>query len=212
MKLSAVVLAMAAASAIAGCAPFAHELNKLNANKHVMAAKQASQNQDWVEARRQWGLALMNVRLAQANANDEALVLYEYGRVLGVTCDYSNAKQALQASLALSRQTGHQVYLPLLELALLAEHQHDTQAALKYYQELVPEIESSRVALEHPYGVAHVYRRYAKLLAATGNASGAAHMREKEKAVTGDNPDVPEEMPLTGYGRACIKPGDAKNA
>jgi hypothetical protein len=38
-------------------------------------------------------------------------------------------------------------------------------------------------------------------------------MREKEKAVTGDNPDIPEEMPFMAYGSACIKArSDEKNA
>jgi len=205
--MKSLMLVMTAAILAAGCAPFAQQLNGRNAGLHARAASQAERAGDWPEARRQWELALMDVRLAHANEHDQSAVLYQYGRVLGITCDYAKAEQALQASLALEQKSGHQAHLRLYELALLAERQGKPQQAISYYRALLPLLESRQVAREHPQGVADVYRRYAALLTASGNDALAAQLREKAALVKPNMPAVPEEGREEGretpYGSAC---------
>jgi hypothetical protein len=181
----------------------AHELNRRNASAHEMAARQAAHDHDWDAARRQWGLALMDVRLAGAGPADEALASYEYGRVLGITCDYARAEQMLQSSLKLARESGGPTHLALLELALLAEHQHQPRQALAYYRELVSEMDAHGVMQANPLGAAIVLRRYADLLAANGDATGAAQQRARADTVADVHPNGHAQGSLTPYGSAC---------
>lgn len=193
---------VACALMLSGCAPLAHNINARNAAAHEAAARIAARDGDWETARRQYAQALTNARLAHAGADEEGRLSYEYGRVLGISCSYDLAEEMLQSARQLSRQAGGPEYLPLLELALLAEQQRP-QHALKYFHELEPYLDSSQLAAGHPKGVAEVRRRYASVLAANGDEDGATVQRKKAAALEVENPGATETGRFTPYGSAC---------
>jgi tetratricopeptide (TPR) repeat protein len=194
---------------LCGCAPLAQNLNARNASAHESAARIAARDGDWDTARRQYAQALTNARLAHAGAAEEGRLSYEYGRVLGITCDYGPAEEMLQSSRQLARQAGGPEYLPLLELALLAEKQHPQQA-LTYFNQLAPYLDNSQLAAGHPKGVADVRRRYASVLAANGDEDGATAQRTKAAALEAAHPGASEAGGFTPYGSACTAGQQAK--
>jgi hypothetical protein len=188
---------------LCGCVSLAQNINARNAATHEAAARIAARDGNWQAARLQYAEALTNARLAHAGAAEEGRLSYEYGRVLGITCNYGLAEEMLQSARQLARKAGGPEYLPLLELALLAEQQQRPQQALKYFHELEPYLDDSRLAAGHPNGVADVRRRYALVLAAGGDESGAAAQRGKAAALEAANAGSSEAGRFTSYGSAC---------
>ena len=191
---------------LCGCVSLAQDINGRNAANHEAAARFAEHNGDWKTARLQYAQALTNARLGHAGADEEGRLSYEYGRVLGITCSYGLAEQMLQSSLQLARQSGGPEYLPLLELALMAEKQ-GPQQAVKYYRELEPHLDDAQLSARHPSGVADVRKRYASVLAASGDEAGATAQRAKASALEAANPGSREEGHYTPYGSACAASG-----
>ncbi|MCS0584072.1 hypothetical protein NX784_20955 [Massilia pinisoli] len=208
MSMGIRTLSMAAVclATLCGCVSLAQNINGRNAANHEAAARVAAHNGDWQTARLQYAQALTNARLAHAGADEEGRLSYEYGRVLGITCSYGLAEQMLQASLQFARQSGGPAYLPQLELALMAEKQ-GPQQAVKYYRELEPQLDDTQFSARHPRGVADVRRRYASVLAASGDEAGATAQRAKASALEATNPGSSEEGPVTPYGSACVASG-----
>jgi hypothetical protein len=210
MSMGIRTLSMAAVclATLCGCVSLAQDINGRNAANHEAAGRFAEHNGDWQTARLQYAQALTNARLAHAGADEEGRLSYEYGRVLGITCSYGLAEQMLQASLQLARQSGGPEYLPLLELALMAEKQ-GPQQAVKYYRELEPHLDDAQLSARHPGGVADVRKRYASVLAASGDEAGATAQRVKASALEAANPGSSEAGHFTPYGSACAASGTA---
>lgn len=208
MRIRTSSMAAVCLTTLCGCVSPAQNINGRNAANHEAAARFAEHNGDWQTARLQYAQALTNARLAHAGADEEGRLTYEYGRVLGITCSYGLAEQMLQTSLQLARQSGGPEYLPLLELALMAEKQ-GPQQAVKYYRELAPHLDEAQLSARHPRGVADVRRRYASVLAATGDEAGAMAQRAKASALEAANPGSTEEGHFTPYGSACAASGAA---
>jgi hypothetical protein len=206
MRIQAFSVAAVCLTTLCGCVSLAENINVRNGSAHEAAARVAAHNGDWQTARLQYAQALTNARLAHAGAAEEGRLSYEYGRVLGITCSYGLAEQMLQTSLQLGRQSGGPAYLPLLELALMAEKQ-GPQRAVKYYRELEPHLDDSQLSARHPGGVADVRRRYASVLAASGDEAGATAQRVKASALEAANPGSREEGHYTPYGSACAASG-----
>jgi hypothetical protein len=209
MRIRTFSMAVACLITLCGCVSLAQNINARNAANHEAAARFAEHNGDWRTARLQYAQALTNARLTHAGADEEGRLSYEYGRVLGITCSYGLAEQMLQTSLQLARQSGGPEYLPLLELALMAEKQ-GPQQAVKYYRELEPHLDDLQLSARHPSGVADVRRRYASVLAASGDQAGATAQRAKASALEAANPGSNKEERVTPYGSACEASGAAK--
>ena len=203
MRIPTLLVVVGCVIALCGCVPLAQNINARNAATHEAAARIAARNGDWDTARQQYAQALTNARLAHAGAAEEGRLGYEYGRVLGITCNYHLAEEMLQSARQLAHQVDGPEYLPLLELALLAEHRQRPQQALKYFHELEPYLDNSQLAAGHAKGVADVRRRYASVLVATGDEIGATAQRTKATALEAANAGSSEEGSFTPYGSAC---------
>jgi hypothetical protein len=77
------------------------------------------------------------------------------------------------------------------------------QQAVKYYRELEPLLDDAQLSARHPGGVADVRKRYASVLAASGDEAGATAQRAKASALEAANPGLSEEGHFTPYGSAC---------
>jgi hypothetical protein len=98
MRIPALSVVAGCVVALCGCVPLAQNINARNAATHEAAARIAARNGDWETARQQYAQALTNARLAHAGAAEEGRLGYEYGRVLGITCNYHLAEEMLDNS------------------------------------------------------------------------------------------------------------------
>ena len=88
------------------------------------------------------------------------------------------------------------------------------QQALKYFHELAPCLENLQLAAGRSKSVAEVRRRYASVMAANGDESGAAIQRTNatasEAAIAGSSKKSGTEVPPRGYSRRRGESGHQK--
>lgn len=196
------LLATIAAITFVGCAA---PINVRNAEVHAQAGYAAQQRGDWDAAMRQFAQAVVNADLGGAEPRGKAIVNYEYGRALGVTCRYSEAEKYLLRSKEFDEQQGRSPYLPLYELGLLSEKQGSSLQASIYFSQLIPLMEKEGLRSRYPLGVADAYDRYASALQANGNSEKAATQRGEAMKIRAANPGATPFGAITPYGSACQK-------
>ncbi len=188
---------------LGGCV--ASAVNQRTAENYAQAGHAAIRAGDWNAALQYFSRAMVNADLGNFDDAQKARFSYEYGRALGITCHYPEAKKYLAESKKLAEQANHSSYLPLYELGLLSEKEGKPAAAAENFAQLLPQIERENLESRAPLGVADIYTRYAKALDATGKPAAAADARKKAETLIADNPNA---MPLgspTPYGTACNK-------
>jgi hypothetical protein len=146
------------ALAIAGCAA---PIEKRNAEAHFQPGYAAMQRGDWDAARRQFAQAVANADLGGVEPVDKAIMDYEYGRALGVTCFWEESEKYLLLSKQLDEQRGRSPFRSLYELALLTEREGKLAQAAYYFGQLIPFIEKEGLRTKYPLGVADVDDHYA---------------------------------------------------
>ena len=187
---------------MAGCAA---PINIRNAEAHAQAGYAAKARGDWDTARRQFAQAVVNADLGGADASGKGQVNYEYGRVLGVMCDWNQSETYLLRSKQFAEASGRSPYLSLYELGLLNEKQGKTTQAAKYFSDLLPLMEKENLRAKYPLGVADAYERYGAALAAAGQPAEAERSLQEARSIRGANPDAKPFGSLTPYGSACTK-------
>ena len=176
---SAIVI-FAACPGIAGCAA---PINLRNAEAHAQAGYSAQRNGDWDTARRQFAQAVVNANFGGAEAHGKAIVNYEYGRALGVTCFYEEAEKYLLRSKEFEEQQGQSPHLALYELGLLSEKQALYSKAAMYFSQLIPLMEKAGLRSRYPLGVADAFERYATALQAIGKGTEAEAQRHQAQVL-----------------------------
>lgn len=100
--------------ALISCAP---AINQKSAAIHAQSAQAAIKNSDLDAARENWAKAVKNGELANEPDQKMAVLYYEYGRALGVTCYFDGSEYYLKKAYVLDKKTGGPVYMSLVELA-----------------------------------------------------------------------------------------------
>jgi hypothetical protein len=185
-----------------GCAA---PINIRNAEAHAQAGYAAKARGDWGTARRQFAQAVVNADLGGADASGKGQVNYEYGRVLGIMCDWDQSEKYLLRSRQFTEESGRSPYLAVYELALLKENQGDAAQAASYLAELLPLMEKENLRSRYPLGVADAYDRYGASLAATDRPTEAERMLQEARNIRSANPDAKPFGSATPYGSACGK-------
>jgi len=187
---------------VAGCAA---PINIRNAEAHAQAGYAAKARGDWDTARRQFAQAVVNADLGGADAYGRGQVNYEYGRVLGVMCAWSQSEKYLLRSRQFAEESGRSPYLAVYELALLKDKQGDVAQVARYLGELLPLMEKENLRSKYPLGVADAYERYGAALAATGRPTEAERMLQEARIIHLANPDAKPFGSVTPYGTVCGK-------
>ncbi|MCV2371370.1 hypothetical protein [Roseateles oligotrophus] len=190
------------ACSVGGCAS---NINIRNADAHAQSGYNAQRNGDWEVARRQFAQAVVNADLGKAEAGGKAMVNYEYGRSLGVTCFWDESEKYLLRSKQFEEDRNHSPYLPLYELGLLTEKQGKSNQAASYFSQLIPLMEKEGLRAKYPLGVADAYERYAFALEATGKFAEAAKNRAEAHTLRAANSEAKPFGQVTPYGSACYK-------
>ena len=183
-----------------GCAS---QINLRNSAMHLQAGIAAEKMGDWETARLQFAQAVVNADLGEGDFHGKAIVNYEYGKALGVRCEYASAEKYLLRSKSFAELGGEPAYLPLYELGLLNEAQGKSIPAANYFSQLIPIMEKEGLRRRYPLGVADVYERYAAALDANGMHAEAMKQHEEAAEIIAENPNAKPAGKLTPYGSMC---------
>ena len=165
----------------------------------------AQERGDWDEARRIYALAFSEGNLAQADPRFKAVLHYEYGRSLGVTCSFDEAERQLNLANDLDKHTGGVFYLSLTELARLNLDQRRFAEAVAYLERVMAELDPVITARRVPIFYANVLEDYAMALSGIGRETDAEAAAKRAAEVRGGTPKeqfVPDRTP---YGKHCPK-------
>lgn len=161
---------------------------------------------DWQAARRSYARAVINAEQANLSPGRRALLNYEYGRSLGVTCLFEKAEYELNLAYDLDKQAGAPLYLSLVELARLNLDQQKYAAAVVYYERAVPELDRADMAKKAPIAHADILDEYAVALSAIGRIADAQIANQQAKKLRDENPKGFSITDRTPYGKYCLHP------
>jgi tetratricopeptide (TPR) repeat protein len=162
--LALLVVALAASSADA----IAQEV--LGPEQYANAAMKAQEQGDWQSAVRFWARARAAVESESDNLRTAAIVAYEYGRALGVVCEFADSERLLLAALALDERIAGPRHMPLIELARLKFDQKLYADSISYFEQAVAELDRMNASHRDPDGFAHFLEEYAQALDGAGLA------------------------------------------
>lgn len=165
----------------------------------------AQERGDWDEARRIYALAFNEGDLAQADPRFKAVLHYEYGRSLGVTCSFDEAERQLNLANDLDKHTGGVFYLSLTELARLNLDQRKFDEAVTYLERVMAELDPVITARRMPIFYANVLEDYALALSGIGRAKDAEAVAKRAAEIRGATPKEQFVSDRTPYGKHCAK-------
>lgn len=175
------------------------------ADRDVAVAAVAQQKADWDSARTAYAKVVADPQLANADPKKQAILHYEYGRALGVTCFFELAEEELNLAYELDKQSSGPVYLTLVELARLNLDQKKYAQSVRYFERALPELESVNAATEVPMAFAEILDEYAAASRAVGRTANAETTAERASAIRAANPDGQSITDRTPYGKQCTK-------
>lgn len=160
---------------------------------------------DWDAARRIYAGSFADRNLAQTSPRYRAVLHYEYGRSLGVTCFYKEAENELTLAHDLDKKSGGVFYLSLKELGRLNLAQEKYPEAVAYFERVLAELDPAIVAKKAPSFYADLLDDYASALSGAGrpkNAEAATKQAADARA------NIPADQPAnerTPYGTQCAR-------
>lgn len=187
-----------------GLAGYAHG-NEKPINEYMRDGVAAQERGDWDEARRIYALAFSEGNLAQADPRFRAVLHYEYGRSLGVTCSFDEAERQLNLANDLDKHTGGVFYLSLTELARLNLDQRKFAEAVAYLERVMAELDPVITARRVPIFYANVLEDYAMALSGIGRETDAEAAAKRAAEVRGGTPKEQFVFDRTPYGKHCPK-------
>ena len=187
--------AMLAGQAAAGSLEF---------DEYVERARTARSYGDWESAASQIAQAINHADLPRAGAVRSTVHL-EYGRALGVLCQYDEAEKYLLRSKDMAEKSGSPPLASLYELGALSVAQKKYAESIGHFSQLLPMIEREPHVKSSPLVVADAYEKYAVALAATGKAEQADIRRRQAGKIRETRPKTPPPGTITPYGAQCPK-------
>ena len=178
-------------------------INRKTSEITAQAGYLAQQQGDWDAARNNYAKAVVNAELGNEAPQKVAVLYYEYGRSLGVTCYFDDAEKYLSKALTVDRETNGPAYMSILELARLNYDQNKYQEANNYYYELLSIYEKHNAEGQDPIGVADVYAEFAFSLEAVGKYSESAALKQRAITLKSKNSGKISSTERTPYAKRC---------
>jgi tetratricopeptide (TPR) repeat protein len=195
---------LVAATVLGGCAS---AITERTATKYTYEGFAAELNNDWDRARRAFARAVFNSEMARMPPGKRAVLFYEYGRSLGVTCFFDKSERALNTAYQLDKEAGQPLFLSLVELSRLSLDQARYQDATVYFERAISALDTADVTSKAPRGYADVLDEYARALDGVGRAADAKRSSERAAAIRASTPDKRSITDRTPYGKYCTKQG-----
>lgn len=188
---------------LAGCA----SVDEKSAADNIQAAAAARERGDWDAARKIYSRSFTDTNLAQTSPRFRAVLHYEYGRSLGVTCHFKEAEQELTVAHDLDKKSGGVFYLSLTELARLNLAQKKYTEAVAYFESVLAELDPEIAPKKAPDFYVAVLDDYALALSGAGRPKNAetAAKRAAEIRATAPAAESWAGADRTPYGAQCAK-------
>lgn len=170
-----------------------------------MYAQKAVQNNDFNTAREYWVKAVENSELGKEPEQKLAVLYYEYGRALGVTCFFDESETYLKKAYEFDKKTNGPVYMSLTELGRLNLDQKNYNEALEYFNEVLPMLESMNAHIKAPMEFSFILDEYVEMLNKTGKEEEAQRNKQRALEIRKNNPRRFSITERTMYGSQCKK-------
>ena len=175
----------------------------LELDEYLQRATAAKTRGDWESVASQVAQAINHSDLPKAGALRSDVHL-EYGRAMGVLCQYDEAEKYLLLARDIAARAGISTFPALYELGASSAAQKKFAAAADYFLQLLPFIERESRIRTMPLLVADAYEKLATALAATGKPD-EAETRRREAAKIREAGAKPVPGLITPYGAMCPK-------
>lgn len=163
---------------------------------------ETSANKDWNVAHRNWSIMAAFTAKVESSSVDTSHVLFEYGRSLGVLCEFQEAERILRQAQQLFVSHNGPTHLVLIELARLNLAQKKYLSALSYLDEIFKHIANGTLSEIEPGWHEDIVDEYAAALTAVGRDEQAI---EKRKLMPVRDPNIRHESGYrTPYGSQCV--------
>lgn len=169
----------------------------------TIAGMVAQQKGNWDLSRRAYAVAVVNSRIARLPVKQRAVLNYEYGRSLGVTCFFPEAEYELLLAHDLDKEAGAPLYFSLVELARLNLDQSKYDAAAEYFERALKELDSADFSSTSPIAYADILDEYALALKKTGDIVRSDELYASAIQIRKMNPEGESITDRTPYGTQC---------
>ena len=176
----------------------------LDFDEYVQRGDAARARGDWESVANQFAQAINHPDLPKDGATRSAMHL-EYGRALGVICQYGEAEKYLLLAKDISEKSGSSTFSALHELGAFNVNRKNFPAAVTYLSQLPPIIEKESRAKRSPLLVADAFEKFAVALAATGKPDEAESRRREAEKIRETRLKPPPPGTITPYGAQCPK-------
>lgn len=179
-RIGLALLIAALASGLSGCVS---ALNRQETLMHYEAAQRFDLSGDYISARKQYWMALVNAKMANASPATISMLTYNFGRTTGYTCHIEEAEKYLLDALEMEKSvTGPEsgIYTKrLFELARLYFDQEQFAKSASYYAQGIPLVEKIGIEKSDPISLADALDEYSTALKYSGQASLATDAKRR---------------------------------
>lgn len=186
---------------LTGCA----SVDETSAGDTMQKGAAARDRGDWDAARRIYAGSFADRNLAQTSPRYRAVLHYEYGRSLGVTCFYKEAENELTLAHDLDKKSGGVFYLSLTELGRLNLAQEKYPEAVAYFERVLAELDPAIVAKKAPSFYADLLDDYASALSGAGRPKNAEAATKQAADARANIPADQSANERTPYGTQCAR-------
>ncbi len=196
----AVIWTLGLSILLSGCAAAITERTSQRATRVGLLAQSRG---DWDTARRAWARAVFNAERSGYTPDKLAILTYEYGRALGVTCNFQSSEDELLRAHELDRQAGQPLYLSLTELARLNLAQKKYRATADYFERVFRELDAADAPQRAPIAYSDYLDEYALALSALDSEERAQALRQRALDIRQKHPGKKSITDTTPYGKFC---------
>lgn len=171
---------------------------------HLNTAYKAEYNGAWSTAETHYGKALVQAESEEASENVLAILNYQYGRALGVTCSFKKSEHYLLKALELDEKNNGETFKDLTELARLHYDQENYPKAISYFEKSISLLDQIDADDKAPIAYSDILLEYSEALHHTGNTSKAEDLKNKAMEIRNKHPEGHSNTERTPYGKYCV--------
>lgn len=175
----------------------------LELDEYLQRANAAKIRGDWESVASQIAQAINHPDLPKTGALRSTVHL-EYGRAMGVLCQYREAEKYLLLAKEIADVSGSASIGALYEMGSASVAQKKFATAVAYFSQLVAMIERDSRSKLSPSVVADAYEKYSLALAETGKLEEAQSRRSEADKIRQTAPKAVAGL-ITPYGKLCPK-------
>ena len=170
----------------------ANRLNMKEAEIHYNAASEFEYKGDYQSAKEQYAKALVNAKLGGGEPALISMLTYNYGRMLGLTCQYEesekNLLEALNIEKSVSGSDSGTISMRLFELARLDHDNNKYEKSIPYFEEGIPIVEKLGIERSDPIGYSLILEIYKDSLSQLNQSDKVNQIQMKIDKLKSDNP------------------------